>query len=476
MKLTKRLVEMILLSVALVLAGECAVQIAREISLFRNDVEHDHRLIGHILENAVRDAWADGGDSAAERLVEETSKDQHVTIRWRRASETSGDDIEFEAIALHDWLSLLIPRAPQGVFRTTVPVRLGLQKIGALELTEPLGETAAYLRRTVLSTALTTCLVLLASIILTVVFGLAYVARPTGMIIDKARKIGRGDFGGTLKMIRDDEFGELARELNTTSEMLAEAQRRVEEESAARIRALEGLRHAERLATVGQLAAGVAHELGTPLNVVSARAEMIASGETEAPRASQEAQIIIEQTDRMAVIVRQLLDFARRRPPKKASEDLVRVVHKTIAVLGPLADRRGIVLLAAGRETPLLEVDASQIEQVLTNLVMNAIHATPRGGQVTVELERTAEPRASINVHVRDTGCGIPVEHRKRLFEPFFTTKPVGEGTGLGLSVAYGIVSEHGGWITVDSEVGRGSVFTIHLPSSSGESGARRSA
>jgi signal transduction histidine kinase len=224
------------------------------------------------------------------------------------------------------------------------------------------------------------------------------------------------------------------------------------------------------------LASGLAHELGTPLNVVAGRAKMIATGEIESPEEGTEsARIIVEQTERMTRIVRQLLDFARRRGSEKRNADLGALARQTAELLDPLAVKRGVSLRCeepSGRVSAA--VDASQIQQALTNLVVNAIQASDRGRGVSIAVSLRDEapegprgPRPGgpwAVIEVRDQGSGIPREHLPEVFDPFFTTKAVGEGTGLGLSIAHGIAEEHGGWIDVESEPQRGSCFRIWLP------------
>jgi signal transduction histidine kinase len=228
-----------------------------------------------------------------------------------------------------------------------------------------------------------------------------------------------------------------------------------------RIMALEQLRHADRLRTVGQLAAGIAHELGTPLNVVAGRARMIARAEVDGAAARDSAGIVVEQADRMAHTIRQLLDFARARTPHMSREDVGALAAQAVDLMAPLAQKRGVSIAFSRGARAEAEVDAGQIQQVLTNLLLNAIHAMPNGGEVRVDVIRS---QSDVRVDVIDDGVGMPPEVRSRLFEPFFTTKPVGEGTGLGLAVSWGIVAEHGGRIDVETEPGCGARFSVHIP------------
>ena len=255
---------------------------------------------------------------------------------------------------------------------------------------------------------------------------------------------------------------------------VAESQATIREETARRVAAMEQLRHADRLKTVGRLASGIAHELGTPLNVIAGRAGLIASGKLASEEVAQSAVAIKSETEKITRIIRQLLDFARRGASHRTAVDLGPVVRQIMELLATLAEKRHVGLRFEDPGAAMVvEADPGQIQQVLTNLIVNAIQAMPAGGNVEIAMrrQRAASPegdRASeknfLCISVRDHGVGISEEHMQHLFEPFFTTKPVGEGTGLGLSIAYGIVQEHGGWIDVTSRPGEGSCFTVFLP------------
>jgi signal transduction histidine kinase len=274
-------------------------------------------------------------------------------------------------------------------------------------------------------------------------------------------------------MRQKDELSILAREMNMMCERLVVAHERVDAATAARIAAIEQLRHADRLMTVGKLASGIAHELGTPLNVVAGRAGMIADRETSPEETVSYARIIVDAADKMTRIIRSLLEFARRKGPQKAAQALELMVARTLELLRPLGGKKRVTLaLEVGQASPV-DVDLNQFEQVVTNLVVNAIQSMTGEGKVVVALsDQRVRPPADIGgdeadyacVSVEDEGGGIAPEHVPHVFEPFFTTKDVGEGTGLGLSVAYGIVRDHGGWIAVQSALGKGTQFRVYLP------------
>jgi signal transduction histidine kinase len=292
-------------------------------------------------------------------------------------------------------------------------------------------------------------------------------------LAEKARRVGAGDLEGPLDLGQRDEIGQLAREMNAMCDRLAEANSRTAAETAAKIRAVEQLRHGDRLITVGRLGAGIAHELGTPLNVILGRAKLMKKGLTELDTRMEHLETISQQADRMSVIIRQLLDFARRREPKTSPTDLGAVAGAVIQLVQPLAHRQGVEVRLVSSESVRALGDSMRLEQVLSNLVVNAVHACEPGGHVVLSVGReqrdkpgsTAEGIQSFAViRVSDDGHGMTEETRAQVFEPFFTTKETGQGTGLGLSVAHGIVEEHGGFILVETTLGQGSTFSVYLP------------
>jgi signal transduction histidine kinase len=233
----------------------------------------------------------------------------------------------------------------------------------------------------------------------------------------------------------------------------------------------EQLRHTEKLAELGTLASGMAHEIGTPMNVILGRAEFL-QRKTKDPETAKGLQTIVDQVERITKIMNQLLTFARRRPIERRATNINKVIEDTLEVMQERFARHHIaVRTQLDPALPKGDVDPDQIGQVLLNLVINALHAMGDSGGLFVRTaivpisKGSAENYAEmIEVSVADTGCGIAAADLDKIFNPFFTTKEIGKGTGLGLTVVHGIVQEHGGFVMVESEVSKGTTFRIRLP------------
>jgi two-component system, NtrC family, sensor kinase len=231
------------------------------------------------------------------------------------------------------------------------------------------------------------------------------------------------------------------------------------------------LEHAQRLSTVGKLTAGLAHELGTPLHVTGSYAKLLEDGAVDAKEVSQTARVMRQQVESMTRIIRQLVDFSRAGRTEKSEHDLRDITKATLGMMLPLARKKEIALSLADGPPQMANVDAAKLQQVLSNLVLNAIYAAPQRGRVDIALASSTAatlPNGTTStcaiIEVRDNGEGIAPEILARLFEPFATTKPIGEGSGLGLAVAMGIVRDHDGWIT-GTNIAQGACFTVYLPS-----------
>lgn len=246
----------------------------------------------------------------------------------------------------------------------------------------------------------------------------------------------------------------VARELNSIIE------RKHAEEEKLQLR--EQVRHANRLVTIGELAAGVAHELNEPLGNILGFAQLA----IKSPNLTDQTRKDIERIEKASLyareVIRKLMFFSRQTPSRKIDLSLQGVVKDSLSLLESRCDTAGIMVVwNSGPALPLIHGDPSQLQQVLVNLVVNAIQSMPNGGTLTIGTLQEADYQCLI---VEDTGSGIAPDDIKNIFLPFFTTKEVGEGTGLGLSVVHGIVSSHGGSVQVKSTVGSGTRFEVRLP------------
>ena len=224
------------------------------------------------------------------------------------------------------------------------------------------------------------------------------------------------------------------------------------------------LAQTEKLASIGQLASGVAHEINNPLEVIRCYSNLIAKGQASDNQLANDIQIIQKHTDHCKAVVEALLNFARVSEPIKIKTDIHACIEEVLSVLErQMQMERITVRRDFSDKIPMLTVDAQKIRQVLMNFIMNARQAMPDGGEITV---RTMLQNKGnwLAIEVADTGPGISDEHLGRIFDPFFTTKEAGKGTGLGLSVSYGIIKQHGGDVEVESALGKGSTFTVLLP------------
>jgi signal transduction histidine kinase len=481
MRLATKLALALTLGIVVVMAGYAYVQVRQEVLLFEADLHKDARL-GRALRATVQTVWQTWGEARARALVEEADDaTAEVAIRlvWLdtpvidpRRPRLSPE--ERHALASGQTVRVLHEEEGEDTRRFTyLPLSVEGARPAAIELSQSLRRQLRFIRMSRLAIGLATVVIAVVCGLIAAALGYWFVGRPMRLLRDKARRAGGGDFAGRLSLRQHDEIAELADEINAMCDHILEGNRRLAAETDARIETLEQLRHADRLATVGQLASGVAHELGTPLSVVSARAEMLTESDVTGGEAKENARVILEQCGRMSQVIRQLLDFARRREAKLEPTPLPHVVSRTLDLLSVVAERRRVRIDFQGTEQELtVRADANQLQQALLNVVVNGIQAMPDGGRLTVRISRRdARPpgghdaeRPAVCVTVEDEGQGIPEGDLPHIFEPFFSTKTSGEGTGLGLAVAHGIVAEHGGWIDVESEVGRGSRVTICLP------------
>ncbi len=392
----------------------------------------------------------------------------------------------------------------QQVFSIILPLRKGGKTVRALEVAQKISyvnQHIATARRDIMLTALLLSVAMLSVVLAVMHFGLT---RPVRSLLEGALAFGRGDLDYRVAVPRGGgEFAVLAREFNRMADSLDVQRKAAAREAEERLELERKLRHTESLAIVGRLAAGVAHEMGAPLQVIDGRAKQLLNN-AEAPLETRQRNLTIirSQSERITRIVRQLLNLSRQYHLQFQSTDLVRLLNETVELLSVEAERGGIRIDLSTAEEVTVRADSNLLHQVFLNIGQNAVQAMSQPGAfaasangfangagngvagaygmngngngarrpakaLRIEIDAAGivrEDREYLAVRFSDTGGGIAPEHLPQIFDPFFTTKEIGQGTGLGLAVSNRIVEEHGGWIEAANNEAGGATFTVYLP------------
>lgn len=454
MRLTAKLSAAVGLCIFVVLAVNGYFRARADVGGYEADVERDHRVLGRAISQAVEHVCDRDGVARARELVEDlNARDAHIEISWVDETTARSPAVRVET---------------EGAERNLV-TRIGLDvgEPATLRLRETLRIEDTLVAEAYARSAAIALLLAIVSTLVMAFLGAALVGRPIDALVELARRVGAGDLAARAHLRRGaaawrDEIAVLATELNGMTEALARTQARLDEELAARIAILEQLRHADRLRVVGEISSEFAHQIGTPLAAVRARAQLLAQGEVSADRIGGTAGAIVEDVDRVSASVRTMLDFSRRRGGQRQRVDAAQWARSTLDILLPLATRKRVALTLHAPSEPIeVQLDPIEMQQALTNLVMNALQASHEGERIDVSLRTDG---GALSIEIEDEGTGIAADALPHVFEPYFTTKGPGEGTGLGLSVAHGIVREHGGHIELESTAGEGTRVSVRLP------------
>jgi signal transduction histidine kinase len=482
MGLRQRVILIVTVPALLATAVHGALRIQQEQHQLRGEYERNLTLtakaIAISIENALRDRqWSDVGNLVTQ-MVEQQDVIDRIRLFDRDATIVFvSDPLKIADAVPVDELRRVIAsghqeesytrKGHQSIISIIVPVR---GRTGGIEGGVEVAALASGLDRR-LNAAIVDVLVRL-GLLLAVTIGLTaftlqrQVLRPLARLADGIRRLGRGDADVSLAVDRRDELGEVAQQFNDMAGRLREARQALLTETERAIALEQQARQTSALSVAGKLAAAVAHEVGTPLNIISARAEYIMRGRPSDDPVRRDLQTIVTQIDRISRIITRLLDAVRPQAPKLEPTPIGQILGDVLPLLRFAARQRGVTLIeSAPPPLPLVLADAAQLQQVLLNLVLNSLEATPHGGTVTISVP--AAPREAsdgIVIEVSDTGPGVAPDLRERIFETFFTTKPRGQGTGLGLAISRDIVRAHGGDITVSGAAGHGATFSIRLP------------
>jgi signal transduction histidine kinase len=266
----------------------------------------------------------------------------------------------------------------------------------------------------------------------------------------------QGELNARCRIRPSGEMGLLCRAIDQMADAFEKFEKNLVRETQLQIG------QSEKLAAIGRLAAGVAHEIKNPLTSILNFAYLVKENKTVDKDALRDINTIIEETNRVTKIVRELLDFARQSPAKKENIEINQILQQLLALIVKQKEFRRIRFIEEYDETlPSLLADRNQLQQVFLNLLLNSAESIVEEGTITLN---TRDHGDHCTITINDTGCGIKPEDLNKIFDPFFTTKPVGKGTGLGLSISYGIVKQYGGEIHCDSTEGEGSAFSVKLP------------
>ncbi len=348
-------------------------------------------------------------------------------------------------------------------------VRMSLEKVDS--------HIAKARQRLIIYSAAMTTIVMLASGL----FLFVMVHRPVRRLMEGTRQISSGNLNYQIPAGSTDEIGELANEFNKMTRVLLKAEEenntwaatlenRVREKTAELQRINEQIVQIEKMASLGKLAATVAHELNNPLEGILTYAKLIAKrlrktgDESEPARESlEDMDLIIREVQRCGNIVKNLLLFSKKQVAEIGLVSIKGIVDKAVQLMQHHFKISNVEFVSDISDSDLtLMCDENQIQQALVALFVNAVEAMPGGGRLSLKVDRS--PAGDLKVHVGDTGMGIARDDLPHVFEPFFTTKKEGKGVGLGLSIVYGIIDRHGGTVSVESELGKGTVFTLTFP------------
>ena len=492
--LTTRLVILMML-VLMVLTGVYDyTRLARERARLADQSQQDQRIFAETLALAVRQNVRRGRttDELRELLEDILARpglvgvaiydpEGHVVAQKvpPGVPALAPDEMVRRTLTTKRPASDLIQTDSGRVLRYIQPIRWPGGQAAAIEVRHTLQDTERQFRAAVREGILSRLVILILFVVSVTALTRLSIARPIRALIGAARAVGRGDLIQRIDLKRKDEIGQLAEEFNRMAASLQDAHQEILRQGEERQRLAGELQQAQKLAAVGMLAAEVAHEIGTPLNIVSGRAEILARTVGPDHPERRHLDVILKQTERISGIIRALLDYTRPRRPSLRLEAPVPIIGR-VADLVLERSRRGRVRIALDLPVGLPPVlaDTDQLQQLFLNLFLNALDASPEGetvrisvgpdpilpeeGRAAIVRGQVEEP--SLAIHVLDAGKGLTAEQLDHVFEPFFSTKSKGQGTGLGLPIVEQIIRAHGGQIEMLSIPGRGTEVIVRLP------------
>ena len=470
MRLATRMTLVIGGAAVLMFGAEATIDLQEEEGDLKAVAARETTLLGRALQKAFRNALRDRQvEEVANTLNALTSVEPTVAIfvydeeggvvaTSKGAQASKVTDSLFERAHSSQTPILEFDREDMPT-RLRLGIRLREESVGqssAIVLERPLPDLQRDLAASRRYIATTTALFILVVVALTWFLSQRYVGRPLETLVGDMRKLSGAS--SNVDHPELDEVGEARAEFDRLVLALETANARTNEEIEARRNVERGFERADKLISLGQLSALMAHEIGSPLQILEGRARSLLKNPSDADTTRRVADLLVEQTERITRIVGQMLSMTRRRAPARTAIDARESVKRVLSLLELEAKRRGVQLAFNVTNTQQVHADADQLQQIVLNLVRNALEVAPRGTRVSVTLGGDDK---ALTLTVSDEGPGVTGEVREQLFEPFFTTKP--EGTGLGLSVVRSIVQEHQGEVRV-ADVVKGCTIEVKLP------------
>lgn len=480
MKISTRLIIILTLSVNAVMLVATFLILRQTEATLMTAAKDEIRAHAATLRIALEENYASGRSLDAQRLINRLSENADIygAILFNAEGKIEvvsnsliAGEINYPGevkLALREKQPMEVFRQinNQDVFSVIAPLQSGGAVVGAIEIAQQISFIRAELvreRRNIAVTAISLSAIILLVASLVLHFNLT---RPVRSLLNGAIAVGKGDLSHRVAVTRSGgELTRLATEFNHMAAQLAEQRAALAYETEERLSLERRLRHSERLAAVGRLAAGVAHEVGAPLQVIDGRAKQLLERH-EAPLETRQRNLTIirTQAERITRIVRQMLNLSRPYNLQRTRTRLRELLTEVIESI-EISAARNSVEIVTNCAADYVDIDAGLILQALLNICQNAIQAMPEGGRLTLEcLTENLSNAPLVVIKISDTGPGIPPDHLEQIFDPFYTTKDVGHGTGLGLAVSSRIVQEHGGQIEAANNPAGGAIFLLRLP------------
>ena len=493
-RLTTRLVILLMLALMTITGVYDYTRLARDRERLVEQTREDERIFAETLALAVSRNVRWGRTSAELKellddilarpgLIGVAIYDPNAQVVAQNvaagAAPPVADETVREALAANEASSAVMSLQSSQILRYIQPFRWPGGRTAAIEVRQTLEGMEGRFRREVRERILSRLLVLAAFVLSVVALTRWSIARPIRALIEGARAVGRGDLAQRIEVVRRDEIGQLADEFNRMATNLQQAHQEILRQAEERLRLEQEVHQAQKLTAVGMLAAEVAHEIGTPLNIISGRAEVLERVVPPEHPERRHLDVILTQTERISGIIRALLDYTRPRRPTLREEAILPILARVADLLLGRCRAKGVrIQLDLPVGLPEILGDGDQLQQLFLNILLNALDASPQGAPIRVfsggDPALPAEGRAGITrgkadapclpIHVLDAGKGLTAEELDHVFEPFFSTKGRGQGAGLGLPVVEEIARAHRGEIEMRSIAGAGTEVIVRLP------------